>query len=99
MQSIGPRSHDDRVLDAGMNEIRTDQFSGFDVEEGGSVGKSFGRAHEGVERDDFIAAQCLKHLDQIRPEAGVKVNPFSDIAFVGRRGGQRVREERDDGGY
>lgn len=97
MQSVGPRSNDDWVLDAGMYEIRADQFSGLNVEEGRCVGKSFGRAHEGIECDDFIAAQSLKHLHQIRPKARVKVNPLGDIAFIGRRRRQRVRKERDDG--
>lgn len=88
MQSIRPSPNDDWVLDAGMNEIRADQFGGFDVQEGRGVGKSFRRAHEGVKCDDLIAAQCFKHLHEIRPKAGIKVNPLSHIAFVSRRGWQ-----------
>lgn len=86
MQSVGPSSNDDRVLDAGMDEIRADQFGGLNVEESRSVGKSFGRAHEGIECDDFIAAQGLQHLHQIGPKTSVKVNSLGDIAFIaGRR--------------
>ena len=45
-----------------MNQIRTGELGSLDVEEGAAVDKSFGRTHEGVEGDDFIAAHCLQHF-------------------------------------
>jgi hypothetical protein len=60
VQSVRACADDDWVFDVGVDEVGCDQFGCFYVEEVGVLGESFGRAHEAVEGDDFVAAHGLQ---------------------------------------